>query len=94
MITTNKKIIADSIEHYGKPVQSTVCMEECSELIQAISKCLRYGDTEENLDNLVEEIADVFICISMLKQMYDIPDVEIMAYIKYKQNRIEERMKQ
>ena len=31
----------ESIEKYGKETQSIVCMEECSELIQAISKCLR-----------------------------------------------------
>ena len=31
----------ESIEKYGKETQSIVCMEECSELIQAVSKRLR-----------------------------------------------------
>ena len=31
----------ESIEKYGKTTQSIVCMEECSELIQAVSKRLR-----------------------------------------------------
>lgn len=30
----------ESIEKYGKETQSIVCMEECSELIQAVSKRL------------------------------------------------------
>lgn len=34
----DKKIVAKSIEHYGAYIQSTVCMEECGELIQEISK--------------------------------------------------------
>ena len=38
MIIIDSDIIKRSIEHYGKDVQSTVCMEECAELIQAISK--------------------------------------------------------
>ena len=32
-----------SIARYGKDTQSTVCMEECAELIQAISKVKRYN---------------------------------------------------
>ena len=45
-----------SIDHYGKQLQSIVCMEECAELIQAISKKLR-KDTSSN-DVLAEEMAD------------------------------------
>ena len=42
-----------SIDHYGKQLQSIVCMEECAELIQAISKKLR-KDTSSN-DVLAED---------------------------------------
>ena len=64
-IKINKGVIAESILHYGKNNQSTVCMEECAELIQAISKAKR---GKINRDNMIEEIADVLICIEMLKQ--------------------------
>lgn len=37
----DKSIIAKSINYYGEEIQSTVCMEECAELIQAISKAKR-----------------------------------------------------
>lgn len=55
----------ESIRKYGKEMQSIVCMEECSELIQAISKCLR--GKPDATDNLAEEMADVTICLHMLQ---------------------------
>ena len=86
----DKEIIADSIEHYGKKTQSIVCMEECAELIQAISKELR-GKSDRI--HLAEEIADVLICIEILKQIYGTTDELILDWIKSKQKRIVERMK-
>lgn len=54
-------------------------MEECAELIQAISKAKR---GKINRDNMIEEIADVLICIEMLKQMYMISDEKINGWIE------------
>ena len=85
-----KSIITKSIKHYGEEIQSTVCMEECAELIQAISKAKR-GKIDH--DNMIEEIADVLICIEMLKQMYMISDEKINKWIEKKQAREAERMK-
>lgn len=90
-ITVDKDVIRKSIQHYGVDNQSTVCMEECAELIQAISKTKR---GKLNTDNLKEEIADVLICIEMLKQMYHISDVDIDMWIRKKQSREQERMKE
>lgn len=89
-IKINKGVIAESILHYGKNNQSTVCMEECAELIQAINKAKR---GKINRDNMIEEIADVLICIEMLKQMYMISDEKINKWIEKKQAREAERMK-
>lgn len=88
-IKIDKGVVAESILHYGKNNQSTVCMEECAELIQAISKAKR-GKIDR--DNLTEEIADVLICIEMLKQMYMISDEKINKWIEKKQVREVERM--
>lgn len=88
-IKIDKGIITESIQHYGKNNQSTVCMEECAELIQAISKAKR---GKINRDNMIEEIADVLICIEMLKQMYMISDEKINKWIEKKQAREAERM--
>ena len=88
-INIDEKIIADSIKYYGKELQSIVCMEECSELIQAISKELR-GKSDKN--HLAEEMADVMICINMLQEMYEIGISELESWIYSKQQRCKERM--
>ena len=85
MIPIDSYVVKRSIEHYGKDVQSTVCMEECAELIQAISKEKR-GKSDK--DHLAEEIADVIICIEMLKQIYNITEDEIYSWVITKQERI------
>ena len=84
-----KSIITKSIKHYGEEIQSTVCMEECAELIQAVSKAKR-GKPDKN--NMAEEIADVLICIEILKQIYNIPDCSIENWIERKQERMLSRM--
>lgn len=86
----DKKVIIKSIQHYGQDNQSTVCMEECAELIQAISKAKR-GKIDKN--NMAEEIADVLICVEMLKLMYSLSDSNIDEWILKKQQRESERMK-
>ena len=91
MIEVNSYVVKRAIEHYGKDVQSTVCMEECAELIQAISKEKR-GKSDKS--HLAEEMADVIICIEMLKEIYSISDDMISEWIQIKEARIIERIKQ
>ena len=91
MIEVNSYVVKRTIEHYGKDVQSTVCMEECAELIQAISKEKR-GKSDKS--HLAEEMADVIICIEMLKEIYSISDDMISEWIQIKEARIIERIKQ
>lgn len=80
----------ESIEKYGKTMQSIVCMEECSELIQAISKRLR--GKPDATDNLAEEMADVTICLHLLKEMYGITDEQLEEWIARKTSRQSKRM--
>lgn len=80
----------ESIRKYGKEIQSIVCMEECSELIQAVSKCLR--GKPDVTDNLAEEMADVIICLHMLKEMYGITDAQLEEWTARKAARQYERM--
>ena len=90
MIIIDSNVAEKSIEHYGADLQTVVCMEECAELIQAVSEMKRGKD---NRNNLIEEVADVMICIEILKQVYGISDNEIQNYVCQKQNRSIERMK-
>jgi NTP pyrophosphatase (non-canonical NTP hydrolase) len=84
----DKNVIAHSIEFYGQDKQLVVCMEECAELQQAISKHIR---GKANRDNEIEELADVLICVEMARQIFNIDNKEINAMIKQKQDRLKER---
>ena len=86
----DEKVIDRSVDHYGAEIQATVCMEECAELIQAISKMIRRNGkiSEKDHDHLEEEVADVLICIEMLKQIYNIPDYSIGNWTERKQKRM------
>lgn len=90
----DQNIILKSIDYYGEEIQSTVCMEECAELIQAVSKMIRESDklSDDDYDHLAEEIADVLICVEMLKQIYDIENLHVKHWIERKQKRILNRM--
>ncbi len=84
------------IGYYGREAQSVVGMEECAELIQAISKIYRCGCgpdiPPDAYENLVEECADVLIIIEQMLEMYEIPDHELQRMVDYKCKRQEERM--
>lgn len=83
------------VKKNGMRFQSMIAQEECAELIQAISKCLRSKDfpVEYERENLIEEMADVMICLEQLQIMYYIDDEELYAMKQKKENRLIEREK-
>lgn len=64
-----------------------VTTEECAEFIQAISKGIRYPDDTSYRKNIVEEMADVLICIEQIKDIYCITEEEIDSWQDIKQTR-------
>lgn len=78
----NKEICIQAIEVFGQANQLVVAMEECSELIQALSKFIRGVD-----HNVEEEIADVEIMLEQLKIIFDIKEVERIRNEKLKRLR-------
>ncbi len=48
-----------SLEHFGLHHELVTLMEECGELVQAVSKVYRYRDSLARLEDLAEELADV-----------------------------------
>ena len=89
----DKKLVKKIIDKNGTVAQSMIAMEECSELIQAISKCLRSKDLipTETREHLIEEMADVMICLQQLQYMYYIDDEELYAMKQKKENRLIDR---
>lgn len=91
MPETNK-ITEKAIATYGGELQSMVAMEECAELVQAISKCIREPHDEESRKHLVEEMADVLICLQQLKSIYEVSDLELDFWTASKLGRLERRL--
>lgn len=92
MNVIDEKIIEEALNKYGIEKQLLVCIEEPAELIQAISKAERYPNDEKRTDELIEEIADVLICIEYLKMIYDIDQSNVEMWINRKLKRISKRM--
>lgn len=89
----DKELVKKIIDKNGTVAQSMIAMEECSELIQAISKCLRSKDLipTETREHLIEEMADVTICLEQLMTMYSITFQELDAWIERKELRLKKR---
>lgn len=82
-------VLEKAIEKWGKEAQTIVAMEECAELIKECSKMLR---GQGNIDHLIEEIADVMICIEELEVMYNIDNGDVLTEVVYKLERLEKRL--
>ena len=87
-------VLEENIKEHGVVLETVIAMEECAELIQAISKVKRYGFVGEYRDNLIEEIADVDIVITELLMMFDILPLEIESIMDSKIQRIKKRLEE
>lgn len=93
----NKK----TMDRYGIERQSLVAMEELSELQKAISKLVRNPEEKTKplefkglRNNLIEEMADVIICMDQLKEYYKVKASEIQSVINSKQGRQAKRLEE
>lgn len=88
----------ETMDRYGIERQSLVAMEELAELQKAISKLVRNPEKTKPLafeglrNNLIEEMADVIICMDQLKEFYGIDHCEIQRVIDSKQKRQAKRL--
>lgn len=68
-----KSICKKAVEKWGRISQLDKAIEELSELLQAVCKVKRRGETwppRGDIEHLAEEIADVEIMIEQLKEMF------------------------
>lgn len=61
--------------HYGYTAQAQITVEECAELTQAICK-LRRAWSNERLEHVKEELADVLIMARQLRVMLGADDID------------------
>lgn len=99
--TFDKQIIEETMKRYGIERQSLVAMEELSELQKAVSKLVRNPKEITNKlefrglrHNLIEEMADVLICMDQLIEFYYIQRPEIQELIQAKQERQAKRLEE
>ena len=78
-------ILKKSIEHNGTETELVIIMEELSELIQQVSKKYR---GKNYAMHLLEEMADVYICLEELKLIAGISNDDIEAAMSVKFERI------
>lgn len=70
-------------------VNKTIVIEELSELQKEICKDLRGYERREEIK---EEMADVYICLQMLKEIYNFSDEELEKMYERKMRRNIERI--
>ena len=95
MTEWQKKKVREIAAHYGIKSQEQVAIEECAELIEAITKSNRrkYSAKElvASISDIAGEIADVLIMCEQLTYLYGIEEV-VKEQIEYKISRQLDRM--
>ena len=84
--------IYDIADNYGKDAQIDQTLEELAELATALHHLKKKPDSETILDNVHEEMADVYIMIYQLIHLID-PDFETIGWMEHKVERQIERIK-
>jgi NTP pyrophosphatase (non-canonical NTP hydrolase) len=93
MIKIDKKVLEQAVEKWGVPSQSDMIIEECAELIQALSKMKRkMADPEKCYTNLIEELADVTIMMSQAEIMFNKLG-HIQEAVDFKMERLNQTLK-
>ena len=80
-----------AIKTTGKQYQVGMAIEEMSELTKELIKNSVRG--KDNIDNIIEEIADVRVTIEGLMRLYNIPDKAVAEVMDKKINYMLEKMK-
>ena len=85
ILTENTDFFKRVIKRYGRDHQKEKAIEELKELITAIEN--------DDIENVVEEIGDVYVMLYQLRLIYRIPLIKIYRWIEFKLNRLKERLK-
>lgn len=84
-MNTNQ-LMKNAINKHGETLQTFVAMEEMAELTKELSKHMRGAN---NHDEVLEEVADVYIMLEQIKIMHNIPNSELHGMIAQKLYRLE-----
>lgn len=79
------------LENQSFDVNKMIAVEELSELQKEICKDLRGFDRREEIK---EEMADVYICLQLLKEIYNFSDEDLEKMYERKMKRNIQRIKE
>lgn len=88
---TDIQIMKKAIKTYGETEQVLVAIEEMSELTKELIKNQR---GEWNVNEIAEEMADVYITLCELQLIYCIDDTIIAGYKNAKMKRLKRRLEE
>lgn len=95
MTEEQKKKVREIAAHYGVQQQEQIAIEECAELIKAITKSNRGAQTGsefvKKITDVAGEIADVLIMCEQLTYLYGVGEL-VNEQIEYKISRQLDRM--
>ena len=78
-------ILEEAIRRYGNDMQTTVAIEELSELQKELCKAIR---GKFHYEHMAEEIADVYIMLEQIEMIYGIDLKDIVVNIELKKERL------
>lgn len=89
MTHDDKQVLKKAIQTWGKQAQLLMVLEEMSELQKELLKNINRG--KENIDEIIDETADVEIMLAQMKIIYGIEDA-VATHIPEKLKRIKARL--
>jgi NTP pyrophosphatase (non-canonical NTP hydrolase) len=87
-----KKISHKSVVDHGGEHQIDRCIEEMSELIQALMKERRYH-RESDIENVLSELGDVIFTLHHVINAYDFTEIDIDSTLRRSVSRYEREQK-
>lgn len=76
MTSEELKVFSDAIQTFGMQKQILMVFEEMAELQKELCKYLRYGESDEAVCRVAEELADVEIMLDQMKLLFALPDAK------------------
>ena len=70
---TEQEICEEAVRKFGETRQMLQCVEECGELVQAVVK---YVTERQNVQRVLEEVADMEICLKQIRIMHDAQTID------------------
>lgn len=87
------QVLQRARETYGAHKQIGVAAEECTELAKELIKAFRYDSFDDVVkntkENVIDEVADVFIVLDHVIKLFDITPENLQPHITKKLQRLE-----